>query len=297
MASTLRIDSFHEINIVERGELAADLAVGATALTLRSTQGFLTGQTLYVGILAREGVEKAVIASVPDETTINLTQPIKLPHGRYEAVTAVLGDQIHIYRAVNVDDSIPADDSFTVLATREIDPDQQSTYFTDSAGSSAYWYRFTYFNATTMAETPLTALDPVRGQDFPHYASIGDIRQVAGLQNAVNLADRSVELWRGVAEAEINSALAGSYAVPFNPAPAIVKSLTLELAAALLLVDAFGQSAYGKRLADARARLMEYRDKTATVTDENGQPISTSNSITGWPDDSAPRSFYIGQVF
>lgn len=297
MASTLRIDSFHEINIVERGELAADVIVGATELSLRSTQGLVAGQSIYIGLLDREGIEKAVIESVTDETTFDLTQPTKLPHARYEAVTAVLGDLIHIYRAVNVDDSVPVDGSFTVLATREIDPDQQSTYFNDSAGSSGYWYRFTYFNATTMEETPLTALDPVRGQDFPHYASIGDIRQAAGFQNANNLADRTIELWRGVAEVEINSALAGAYTVPFNPAPAIVKSLTLELAAALLLVDAYGNGAYGSRLKDARAKVTAYGDKTAVVTDENGQSLSTSNSVTGYPDADAPRSFYIGQTF
>lgn len=297
MASTLRIDSFHEINIVERGELAADVIVGATELSLRSTQGLTAGETIYVGTLAREGIERAVIESVTDETTINLTEALKLPHTRYDAVTAVLGDQVHIYRAVNVDDAIPSDESFTVLATREIDPDQQSTYFADSAGSSGYWYRFTYFNETTLAETPLTSLDPVRGQDFPHYASIGDIRQAAGLQNALNLADRTVELWRGVAETEINSALAGAYTVPFNPAPAIVKSLTLELAAALLLVDAYGNGAYGSRLKDARAKVTAYGDKSAVVTDENGRPLSTSNSVTGYPDADAPRSFYIGQTF
>ncbi|WP_437770616.1 hypothetical protein [Arthrobacter sp. KNU40] len=297
MAVTLRVDSFHEINIVERGELVGDAAIGTTELSLRSTRGFLTGQTVYIGSLSREGIEKVVVASVADETTMTLTAQLKLPHRASESVTAVLGDKIHVYRAVNVIDAVPDDESFSVLATREIDADQPSTYFADSAGSSGYWYRFTYFNEFTMDETPLGALDPVRGQDFPHYASLGDIRQAAGFQNAYNLADRTVELWRGVAETEINSALAGAYTVPFNPVPAIVKSLTLELAAALLLVDAYGGRVYERRLADARAKVTEYGNRTAVVTDENGQPLSTSNSVTGWPDDSEPRSFYIGQRF
>lgn len=297
MGTTLRIDSFNEINVIERTELAAAALEGATELSFRSTQGIIDGQVIYVGHLSREGIEKAVVASVDDETTVTLSAPLKLPHKAYEPVTAVLGDKIHIYRAVNVIDAVPADEAFTVFATREIDPDQMSTYYKDSAGSGGYWYRFTYFNETSMEETPLTALDPVRGQDFPHYASLGDIRQAAGLQNAFNLSDRTVELWRTVAETEIDSALAGAYTVPFNPAPAIVKSLTLELAAALLLVDAYGEGAYGKRLKDARAKISEYRSRTAVVTDENGQPLSTSNSVTGYPDADAPRSFYIGQVF
>jgi hypothetical protein len=50
----------------------------------------------------------------------------------------------------------------TVLATREIDPGDMATYSWDYAGSCGYWYRFTYFNRTTLAETSLTDLDSVR---------------------------------------------------------------------------------------------------------------------------------------
>jgi len=69
MATTLRIDSFHESNIVERGELAADALEGALTLVLRSTQGILDGQIIYVGQLSREGIEKAAVASLDDQTT------------------------------------------------------------------------------------------------------------------------------------------------------------------------------------------------------------------------------------
>jgi hypothetical protein len=61
---------------------------------------------------------KAVIESVDDETTINLIEALKLPHTHYEPVTAVLGDLIHIYRAANVNGSVPVDEAFSVLATR-----------------------------------------------------------------------------------------------------------------------------------------------------------------------------------
>lgn len=293
----LRIDSFHESNIVERGELAADAPAGATTLLLRSTQGIVDGQTLYVGYLSREGIEKAVVASVVDETTINLTQALELPHTRYEPVTAVLGDKIHIYRAVNVTDIVPEAGAFTVLATREIDPDQMSTYYRDSAGSSGYWYRFTYFNETTMAETDLLELPAVRGQNAPHYASISEIREAAGFQNAYNLSDSRIELWRRTAEAEINAALAGSYTVPFDPVPEIVHTLTVQLAAALLEEDAYGSSAASKKVKEARAALQEYRLGSLAVTDDQGLDLGTSQPVTGWPDESAPRYFRMEDRF
>lgn len=297
MATTLRIDSFHESNIVERGELAADALEGATTLLLRSTQGILVGQIIYVGHLSREGIEKAAVASVDDETTVTLAAPLKLAHRAYEPVTAVLGDKIHIYRAVNVIDTVPADDAFTVFATREIDPDQMSTYYRDSAGSSGYWYRFTYFNEITMTETDLLELPAVRGENAPHYASIREIREAAGFQNAYNLSDSRVELWRRTAEAEINAALAGSYTVPFDPVPEIVHTLTVQLAAALLEEDAYRSSAASNKVKQARAALQEYQLGSLAVTDEQGIDLGTSQPVTGWPDESAPRYFSMGDRF
>lgn len=297
MATTLRIDSFHESNIVERGELAADALEGATTLLLRSTQGILVGQIIYVGHLSREGIEKAAVASVDGETTVTLSEPLKLAHKAYEPVTAVLGDKIHIYRAVNVTDVVPAEDAFTVLATRELDPDQMSTYYRDSAGSSGYWYRFTYFNEVTMTETDLLELPAVRGENAPHYASLREIREAAGFQNAFNLSDGRVELWRRTAEAEINAALAGSYTVPFDPVPEIVHTLTVQLAAALLEEDAYRSSAASNKVKQARAALQEYQLGNLAVTDDQGIDLGTSQPVTGWPDESSPRNFRMGDRF
>ncbi|WP_160665168.1 hypothetical protein [Pseudarthrobacter sp. ATCC 49987] len=209
MSTTLRIDSFNEINVLERTELSSDYVAASTVLTVRSTQGFAIGQSIYVGQPSREGCEKGVIASLSGETTINLSAALKLPHTRYEPVTAVLGDSIHIYRASNVDGAVPADNQFTVLTTRTIDPDQASTYYQDSTGSSAFWYRYTYFNPISNVETPLIYFDAWRGDDFAHYASLAEIRKEAGFEKAYNLPDSDVELQRRNAESEINASLSG----------------------------------------------------------------------------------------
>lgn len=298
MASTLRIDSFHEINIVERGELSSDYVAASTVLAVRSTQGFVIGQSIYVGQTSREGCEKAVVASLTGETTINLSAALKLPHTRYEPVTAVLGDSIHIYRAADVDGSVPADELFTVLTTRTIDPDQASTYYKDSTGSSAFWYRHTYFNPITNDETPLTAFDAWRGDDFTHYASLAEVRKEAGFEKAYNLPDSDVELQRRNAESEINASLSGAYTVPFAPVPAIIRTLTIQLAAAMLLVHAYGESAGNRqKLKDARAAIEGYKNRSSVLTDDDGISLTTSNGVSGYPDAEAPRSFYIGQRF
>lgn len=299
MATTIRIDSFNEINIVERGELAADFAPESTELKLRSTQGFEDGQTIYVGQLSREGCESAVIASVDDEATISLVSALKLPHTRYEPVTAVLGGSIHIYRAPNLNGNVPADNQFTVLTTRTIDPDQLSTYYRDSTGSSDFWYSYAYFNPVTNEETERSA--PFRGDDFEHYASITEIRKEAGFEKAYNLSDSDIELQRRLAESEINASLSGAYTVPFNPVPAIINTLTIQLASAFLLIAAYGEtSTYRQKRDAARKDIEAYKNRESVLTDENGMAMTSSDTVTGWPGDpssEAPRFFHMRDKF
>lgn len=299
MANTIRIDSFSETNVIERGELATNYVAESTELKLLSTQGFEAGQTIFVGFPGREGCESVILDAVADGTTLTLAEPLKLDHRVSESVTAVLGGSIRIYRAPNVDGSVPADEAFTVLVTRTIDPDQASTYYIDPDGSDAYWYTRTYFNPTTMAET--ARAEPFRGDPFNNYASLAEIRKEAGFERAFNLADSDVELQRRNAQAEINSSLSGVYTVPFSPVPEIIRTLTIQLAAAFLLIAAYGDTATNKQKRDdARKAINDYKNRDSTITDENGNALSNSDMVTGWPEEpsaESPRFFRMRDRF
>lgn len=297
MSTTLAIESFNEINLRERTTLSADVLLGAEAIQVKSTQGYSAGDILYVGQLAREGVEKAVIASVDGETTINLVEPLKRSHAAYTPVTSVLGDLIHVYRAANINGQVPSLDAFTVLATRSIDPDQQTTYYTDSAGGSQYWYLSTYYNVTTNVETDLLASTPVRGDDFGHYASLTEIRREAGFENAHNLSDVDVDQQRRAAESEINATLAGNFKTPFSPVPQIIKTVTIQLAAALLKAKFLPGTAGDKELKDIRTRLEEIRLGSDSIVDDDGNSIAVGTGVASWPDESEPRAFTVGMRF
>ncbi|WP_425005770.1 phage protein Gp36 family protein [Mycolicibacterium sp. S3B2] len=295
MPTTLAIESFSQNNIRERSVLAVGAAVGDTTLTLESTQGFGANDIVYIGQLSREGCERAVIQSVDDATTVTLSSALTLAHGRFESVTSVVGDKIRIYRAVNVDGTVPEQASFTVLITRSIDPDQQSTYYTDSSGSSSYWYRYTYYNETSLAETDLDESDAKRGDDFGHYASLTEIRKEAGFENAHNLSDTVVDQQRRIAESEINGALGGRYTVPFSPVPDRIHTLTIQLAAALLMAHAYRGSRGRDELKTARALIAAYQSGEQTITDESGTAITSGESIASYPDENAHRAFTMGE--
>lgn len=300
MSSTLNAESFSEINIRERTSLNQGAAANDTTLHVVSTEGFSAGQPIFVGTPARDGCEGATVDTVTDDTTLTLTAPLGLAHGPYEPVLGVIGGSIRIYRASNVDGTVPSDDDFALLVVRSIDADQQTTYYTDPDGSSDYWYKLTYYDATNNAETALADAVAVRGSDYGHYASLTEIRREAGFTNAYNLSDVTIDQQRAAAESEINSTLANNYTTPFSPVPADIRTLTIQLAAGLLLCspEAYGPSnPYGiQKLKDARARLAAMASRDSTITDDSGNSLTSSDSVSSYPNSEPeeggpPRNF------
>ena len=298
--ATLNIESFSDINIKERSQLLEAAAAGDSVVKLVSSADYAVGDILYVGTLSLEGCERAVVASVDDPTQVTLAQPLRHDHIAYDDVCSVLGDTIRVYRAPNVDGSVPAEGSFVPIATRPIDSDQQSTYYRDANGSSSYWYKFTYTNLDTGDETSLADSMAARGEDFGNYCSLREIREEAGALRAHTLQDTTVAQCRTNAQNEINAALRGVYGkkVPFTPVPGPIRTLTIQLAAALLKQIRFpGQEAlWGQQLKDARARLDALQNKDDSLTDDDGEDIVDS-SIGFYPGDDDYRAFRMDMRF
>lgn len=300
MPTTLKFQSFALSNIRERSSLLSDALAGASVLQVASNAGYAASDIVYVGDLGREDCEKAVILSVSGANTVTLTAPLGLKHKAFSAVTSVLGGHIRIYRAINVNDLPPALNAFSVFATRVIDADQPDTYYTDSTGSANYWYRYTYFNETTLAETVLDEFWPMRGDDFGHYASLDLIRKEAGFENATRLSDVDVDVQRRAAEAEINSKLGSFFpTVPFvKPVPDIIRTITIKLAAGLLLNNAYGETskAGAGRIGDARDMIESLQTRQSSTGDLTNA-VGTGVSGDFGDKDDGRRMFNIGDMY
>ncbi len=262
----------------------ADVAAGATTLILKDNQGLTVGDILYIGALAQEPCGKAVIQSLAGTTGVTLGAGLGFAHKRFEPVTAVLGDQVHFYRASNVDGTVPADSAFAViLSPADIDPDQTSTYRVDSTGGSGYWYKVLNYNSSAAADvTNLADVDAFRGSDFPHYASLSEIRSRAGFAKNVNLSDGRIDLQRRAAESEIHGALVSRYTVPFaKPIPGLIHHITVDLAAGLLLIDQYGTlndrcSKGGAARVKDRAQVTQLQACATSVVDVTGTALAES---------------------
>lgn len=295
MSQTISINNYGDSNLVEQTRLDADVAVAVNALVVENTNHIGGGDFLVIGLLGNETTELLVVQSVTGTTGIGTVGNTVLPHNRFDPVNKLFGSQIKLYRAPNVNGVQPADTAFAPLATIDIDIDQPMTDYTDATGSSAYWYKFTYYNPTSTGETNLADSMAMRGGGTGDYCSIEDVRKEAGLTNNRYITDVMIDTKRKAAQSEIDGALSGLYPIPFTaPINPFIADLTARLAAGLLLTQQFGvyntlnTNNGGAKLKDARAQLNKLQTSQMTLTDTAGNNIEIpgTSSFAGWPNET-----------
>ena len=262
MSQTVTISNYSEKNILETTSLSADAASGQAVLTVENNQNFSADKHVLIGRKGSETVEKIQVLSVAGVSTITATANLAKSHQKFDTVTRLFGNKVRVYRASNVDGSQPADGSFTLLTTVDIDYDDQQTSYTDADGSSDYWYKATFYDSVGTTETPLGDSGAVRGGGFGNYTSIESIRKEAGLQGNTYVTNELIDEKRQAAQAYINSALAGRYEVPFtSPINPLIAEITRVLAAGYVLTKEYGNT--------SSSTYKEGKDKINSVTNED----------------------------
>lgn len=318
MAQTLSLPNYLSSNLVQQTRLDGTVTpAGSAALTVENNNGFTDGDYFVVGNLGGEVTELLIVGSVTAATTITPTASTALDHSGDDYVTKLFGSQLKVYRAPNVNGLAPDDDTFSPLGSPvDLDVDQAFTGYTDPDGGSDWWYKFTYFNSTTSAETNLSDSTAVRGGGVGDYTSVEAIREEAGLQNAPYVTDKLIDKKRQAAQREIDSTLVDSYTVPFTtPINAFIADICTRLAAGFLLLEQFGQvqrqdgTAAQAKVDQARADLKSIALGDVKLTDTTG--ISTalpdsSGAANSWPNQQtvvsprseggSPRSFRMGSL-
>ncbi len=298
MSARLKLDNFGNANKVEKTYLNADAAAAATGITIKSAQNAAQNRFVLIGAPAHENTELRRITAI---TGVAITvAALTNAHKKYDDITVLAADQLQVYRAANVDGTQPADGSFTELGSPiDIDYDNLSTRYTDDTGSSSYWYKYTYLNSQTLAETDLSESEAVRGGSSTDYCSIQDVREEAGIQNNPYISDVYIAGQRTRAQSVLNSALKGSYTVPFSaPVPGLLERMAILLTAGYILKREFGSGAIGTN-ADGQAKidevmrtdpdnpglLLQVLNGTLQLVDDvSGGASGTRQRITGWPN-------------
>lgn len=292
MSVTLQIPNFNALNVLETTTLTADASVGATTLSVQNSQGYALNDFVVVGRPGSDGAEIRSVTANPTLSNQLTVSAIGLKHNQTDSIVKLFGDQISVYRAINIDGSLPAVTDYAVIATIGIDADDPTTFYTDAGGSNAYWYRYIYSNSVSSSMTSLSDSIPSRG-DKQHYCSIADVRNEAGLNNAQFVTDLTIAAKRDAAEAEINGVLSGFYTVPFvEPINALITDLTVRLAAGLLLIKEYEGVKSSmvdqgeKKVASVREQMKRLQSGDLVLSNDLGASIAVSGAggFAGWPN-------------
>jgi hypothetical protein len=315
MAQTLKFQNYGSTNIVDQTVLIADVPISSTSLTVNNNNDFLSGVPVLIGETGSKDGELILSTPTTAGTSVPLAAQTKLLHYTSEPIYALFGDSIKVYRATNVDGTQPLDSAFTLLQTISIDPNDFLTTFTDSTGGGGYWYKYTYYNSTSLFQTSLGIANAVRGTFIVSYASLDQIRRQAGFRYAPNVSDDQIDEKRREAQDHINGALNQFYDIPFStPVPATVEAMTIKFAAGYLRMAQYSQlsdpTLNGQNMADdAQIILDQLVMKETVVVNNQGQSMDLPGStggVNGWPNQDtattyrseggAPRVFRMGDI-
>jgi hypothetical protein len=292
-AETLRLSNWPEANLVELTKLNADAAAAASSITVQNAQGLAADNFICIGRLGSEQAEIIKISSV-SSTTVNLATSLSFAQKKYSDVTKLRGDKIRVYRATNVDGTVPSDANFALLDTVTIEADQNYTEYTAATGGSGYFWKQTFYHSVGLTETELGDSDAVRGGDYGHYATIEDIRKEAGFQDNPELTDENIHDRRNDAESQVNGCLkAAQYNLPLSSVPSVIENITKLLAAGYVLLQDYGVGADGTnkegqaKINLAESLLTKIKKHEIILTNDIDQTESASTSyMSGWPDDT-----------
>lgn len=274
MPQTITAPNYTDLNIRETLQLDSAADAGQANLKVVTNQGVGPSDFLLIGYRGAEGSELLQVQTITGTADILLSSSLQRQHLLGTPVYKLLGNQVQIYRAANVDNHVPPAEAFELLVTINIDPDQTASVYTDPDGGSDFWYKFIYWNNSSNVGTDVAAATPVRA--LPHYATLAQIRQEAGFRNAPYVTDELIDEKRQVAEAEVVSTIRSVYQFPLpEPINPNIMQTTIQIAAGLLMGAQYGSmnpslSKEGDaKVAEGRATLSLIATKVLVLDDVN----------------------------
>lgn len=225
----------------EKTLFSADEAAGQTALSCENPQGFAAGDFVVLG---RSGSETAEIRKIASTSTnsISVTVATSFAHYTDDPIVYIRYDQRKFYRSTTKGGSYSHLSGEGSPVNIEVDR-PEGTSFEDSTGSSTSWYKATYYNSATAAETSVDDALAAEAGDAEAYTTIFKIRQEAGFEENDYISSELINRYREEAQMQIDGTLAIRYTVPFSSVPKLITHITTLLAAGLLLAKEYGVEA------------------------------------------------------
>jgi len=272
-----------EFILGEKTFFTEDEAVGQTSLLCTNVQGFSANEYVVLGRLGSETSEIRLIASVSTNSIVT-TVATTFKHYKDEPIILIRYNQRKFYRSSSESGVYSHLSSEGSPVDIQVDV-PEGTEFEDSSGTSTSWYKSTYYNSTTAAETSLDDATAVKAGDTESYTSVYKIRQEAGFEENDYISSELINRYREEAELQVDGSLAIAYSLPLSSIPKMVTHITTLLAAGFLLSKEYGLEAdveiskTGQRKIDrAEELLQKIVDGKLLLIDSSGNELSKKSS-------------------
>ena len=269
--------------LVELTYLNGDVSAGGISLTVDNGQGYATNDYL---VIERKGTEQAEIRKIAtvSGTTITLSLALSFAHKDGIQVQKILYNQRKFYSCAT------KTGTYALISggTKDIEVDRpDGTFFEHTDGTSATWYKATYYNETTTTETSLDDAIATQGSESNHYTSLYAIRKQAGFEDAFGISNEIISDYRDEAENEFESRIATVYSTPLSEKPKVGRQIVNLLASGNLLIKEYGMEAdieiskSGSRMIERANELIEkIVNGTLKLIDNDGDLMGSQDTLT-----------------
>ena len=145
-------------------QLASDYASAVTTVKVKNTDGFVTTKYAVLGAVGYEQAELVQTGTVTSPDTLAGFTTL-YPHNADDRVTVFDYNQIKIYRSTT-----GINGTYSLLGSPiNIQIDHDATPFEDTTSQSTYYYKFSYYNSTSLLESDLS--DPISATGFSFYSA------------------------------------------------------------------------------------------------------------------------------
>lgn len=139
----------------EKTTFSANEAAGQTILSVVNVEGFAADNYVILGEPGTEKAELRKVASVDAaNNTITVSSAIAIAHSERDPVIRTPYNQVKIYFCATEDGTYAQIAAGSPLA---MEVNQYYTYLVDAAGTALTWYKFSWYNSTSAAESALSS--------------------------------------------------------------------------------------------------------------------------------------------
>lgn len=170
-----------ETTDLEKSYLSNSYSAGATTITVKNSDRYAGNDRIMIGEMGNEGTEVVTVSALVGNGTDLTIGATVYPHSADDPVYRLRFDQVKFYRSTTTSTG-----TYTVVSTQNLDVDNETleTYYDDTSGTSAYYYKFTFYNSLAAIESGFSDIIGGSGWRREQVGNIIDeiLREVADPQ-------------------------------------------------------------------------------------------------------------------